>query len=133
MRSRIFVSICSLATLIVAPMYAQTPKAAAKAKSWAVPRTADGHPDLQGTWTNATLTPLERPARFAGKSTVSDGGSARRTRHSDLTTNDIDNPEAPLLARADRARARTPWAGITTCSSIADRSWRAWTAGSAPR
>jgi len=37
-----------------------------------IPRTPDGHPDLQGTWTNATLTPIERPAAFAGKATVSD-------------------------------------------------------------
>jgi hypothetical protein len=28
---------------------------------WTLPRTADGRPDLQGNWTNATLTPLERP------------------------------------------------------------------------
>jgi hypothetical protein len=28
---------------------------------WVVPRTPDGHPDLQGNWTNATLTPIERP------------------------------------------------------------------------
>ena len=28
---------------------------------WVVPRTPDGHPDLQGNWTNATLTPLQRP------------------------------------------------------------------------
>ena len=26
------------------------------------PRTPWGHPDIQGTWTNATLTPLQRPA-----------------------------------------------------------------------
>ena len=26
------------------------------------PRAVDGQPDLQGAWTNATLTPLERPA-----------------------------------------------------------------------
>ena len=26
----------------------------------ALPRTADGRPDLQGNWTNATITPLER-------------------------------------------------------------------------
>jgi|ERR1051326_6004383 hypothetical protein len=31
------------------------------------PRTSDGHPDLQGIWTNATLTPLERPREFANK------------------------------------------------------------------
>ena len=30
-------------------------------KPWALPRQPDGKPDLQGTWTNATLTPLERP------------------------------------------------------------------------
>ncbi|MBM4183207.1 MAG: hypothetical protein FJ207_03165 [Gemmatimonadetes bacterium] len=28
---------------------------------WVVPRTTDGHPDLQGNWTNATLTPVVRP------------------------------------------------------------------------
>ena len=39
-------------------------------------QTADGHPDLQGIWTNATLTPLERPASFAGKLTVTDAEAA---------------------------------------------------------
>ena len=29
--------------------------------------TPDGRPDLQGIWTNATLTPLERPVDLAGK------------------------------------------------------------------
>jgi len=28
---------------------------------WQVPRTPHGHPDLQGNWTNATLTPIQRP------------------------------------------------------------------------
>ena len=32
-----------------------------KEKPWTAPRTPDGHPDLQGTWTNGTITPLERP------------------------------------------------------------------------
>jgi hypothetical protein len=32
-----------------------------------VPRTPWGHPDLQGTWTNATLTPLQRPVELAEK------------------------------------------------------------------
>ena len=32
-----------------------------------VPRTPWGHPDLQGRWTNATLTPLERPSELGSK------------------------------------------------------------------
>jgi len=32
-----------------------------------IPRTSDGHPDLQGTWSYATLTTLERPAEFKDK------------------------------------------------------------------
>ena len=30
------------------------------AKPAGIPRTADGHPDLQGNWSNATITPMER-------------------------------------------------------------------------
>jgi len=41
--------------LAVAPAAAQTP-------TYTPPRTPDGQPDLQGFWTNATYTPLERPA-----------------------------------------------------------------------
>jgi len=38
---------------------AQT-SAKAPGKSWVVPRTFDGKPDLQGNWTNETQTPFER-------------------------------------------------------------------------
>lgn len=43
---------------------AQTSSAKA---AWTLARTPDGQPDLQGVWTNATLTPLERPAALQGK------------------------------------------------------------------
>jgi len=38
-----------------------TPSLAGQSRLWTAPRTADGQPDLQGFWTNATFTPLERP------------------------------------------------------------------------
>ena len=39
-------------------------------------RTPWGDPDLQGIWTNQTLTPLERPAEFAGKPYLSEAEAA---------------------------------------------------------
>lgn len=45
--------------------------AALNAVAWcqkpAVPHTPDGHPDLQGIWTSASVVPLERPAELKGK------------------------------------------------------------------
>ena len=40
---------------------------APSAKNWTAPHTPDGQTDLQGIWTNATITPLERPKELAGK------------------------------------------------------------------
>ena len=53
--------------MAVAPAFCQ---------SWSPPRAPDGHPDLQGIWTNSTLTPLERPAEFEGKPVLSEAEAA---------------------------------------------------------
>ena len=58
-----------LAAMIAAPLPGQAPRP--------VPRTPDGHPDLQGIWTNATLTTMERVQAFAGKATLNDEEAAR--------------------------------------------------------
>jgi hypothetical protein len=47
------------AALLFTSAAAQAPSGIAK--PWTMPRTPDGKPDLQGNWTNVTLTPLERP------------------------------------------------------------------------
>ena len=53
------------------PASAQTAPAATRtsntAKAWKPARTPDGQPDLQGYWTNNTITPLERPKGVGGK------------------------------------------------------------------
>ena len=36
------------------------------------PRTAWGHPDLQGVWTNVGVTPLERPSEFGERKLLTD-------------------------------------------------------------
>jgi hypothetical protein len=66
MRALAFVLVGGLSALV--PVAGQTAKPLAKtktsSKSWTVPRTPDGQPDLQGVWSNATITPLERPAEL---------------------------------------------------------------------
>jgi hypothetical protein len=52
-------------SLGVIPADAQTSSGAGS--GWRAPRTPDGRPDLQGLWTNTTVTPLERPGNLAGK------------------------------------------------------------------
>jgi len=57
--------ICLITLAVVAPALALAQTKAAP--SWALARTPDGQPDLQGVWTNATITPLERPASMQDK------------------------------------------------------------------
>ena len=60
MRHRFFASVPALMVVTAAvSLWA--------AKTWTAPRTPDGQPDLQGIWSNATITPLERPKELAGK------------------------------------------------------------------
>ena len=40
-------------------------------------RTPFGHPDLQGVWALQTLTPLQRPAEFAGRATLTEEEAAK--------------------------------------------------------
>ena len=61
--------------LTVAALVALGPVVAAAQESgngWTVSRTPDGQPDLQGVWANNSVTPLERPEAWAGKTTLTD-------------------------------------------------------------
>jgi len=66
------VALVSALVLMIVPAAGQT-TAASKAKTaavkgtWTPSRTPDGQPDLQGVWTNNSVTPLQRPKELAGK------------------------------------------------------------------
>ena len=69
--SRFFPILSVLVTGTIAPAVVSgqphSQKTAATDKSSTTLRTRWGHPDLEGTWDAATLTPLERPTSADGK------------------------------------------------------------------
>jgi hypothetical protein len=64
MRRRVLVSIFALAA-VIAMVWLLPDSAIGQGKT--ALRTVDGQPDLQGIWSLATITPLERPNDLAGK------------------------------------------------------------------
>ena len=67
-RSRWVVALTCIALPLMASLTAGQSAPSVKPRANAIPRTADGRPDLQGYWTNDSYTPLERPAEFSTKS-----------------------------------------------------------------
>jgi hypothetical protein len=62
-----------------------------------IPRLADGKPDMQGYWTNQTFTPLERPAQWKDKTTLTaeEATAFAKTRLDDLA----DQPRGSEVQR----------------------------------
>ncbi len=78
-RASSWVALAIAAASLAAPVAGQTLRAAAKTKaatSWSAPRTPWGHPDLQGIWDFATITPMERPSELSGKESFTDEEAA---------------------------------------------------------
>jgi hypothetical protein len=105
------VSVVILGTLLLAAvsLRAQAPSsrttAAAAPKTHRpapIPRTADGRPDLQGTWDFAQLTPFERPGDFAGKTSLTDQ-EAEEFAQQRIDTSNKDRRDGTAAADVERA------------------------------
>jgi len=89
MRFTLIAGVAAASLILAAPAFAQGPtdaeKVAASAQmprgkvkaGYKVPRLADGRPELEGVWTNATATRLERPANY-GDALLMDKAEAAR-------------------------------------------------------
>src|SRR5579859_7323067 len=70
---------------------AAAPAALAQPGAYHAPRTAYGQPDLQGNWTNATITPFERDAKYG-----------ERLALTDQEVKELENSNAQLVAEGNK-------------------------------
>jgi hypothetical protein len=66
------IAVASIAPALVAQTSSSGPAKGRSQSRAAAPVAPDGHPDLQGTWSFATLTPFERPGGAGDKQELSD-------------------------------------------------------------
>ena len=107
----LFVLCFASASLGVAPSSAVAEAPTFDTQQWVMPRTPDGRPDLQGNWSNATLTQIQRapglgPILTPQQVAMMEGGAAR-------------GAEAGSAA-SDPDREAPPTGGIWTGNPLAD-------------
>ena len=107
MRHRFPGFLSALCAFTALPATAQTQLAGAKTPDKTVKVSTsvempDGHPDLQGIWSFAVLTPLERPADLAGKTSLSDQEAAEYARNT-VARNNKDRRDGGGSADVSRA------------------------------
>jgi hypothetical protein len=83
------------------------PSAAGQSGKWTPPRMPDGKPDIQGTYTFSTITPLQRPAALNGKDVLTPEEAAAFAASENIRLNrDLFDPEkgAPSAGYAPRSQ-----------------------------
>jgi hypothetical protein len=100
---------------LAAPAFAQTYKA---------PRTAYGQPDLQGVWSNATITPLTRPAKFGDRLVLTPQEAAAQEQSNRDQVARADAPTPPDLKVTDLKNADCGADGISGFNCGYNQGWK---------
>ena len=80
-------------SVVPAPAWGQS------ASPWTLSRTPDGQPDLQGAWSFATITPLQRPSQYEGRDQLTQEEVAAL--NSDAATRASSDRRGELTAQRD--------------------------------
>jgi hypothetical protein len=75
---------------------------AGQTNRYAAPKTPDGKPDLQGIWTNVTITPIERPQEFKDKAFLTPQEATAYEKQV-VERNNADRRDGPAEADVGRA------------------------------
>ena len=126
-----------LCVVITAPVVAAPVTAQSTNGRWVMPRTANGHPDLQGNWSNATLTPIQRP-RDQSLVVSLEAGAARAQEQADYVArraapSDPNRSAPPVGGTAITGPVRALWVDTTTSTSTGAASSRSTTVRYAAR
>jgi hypothetical protein len=117
-RATIFAA-SAAALALAAPACAQGPQGA-----WHAPRNAFGQPDLQGVWTNATITPLTRPQKFGTRNVLTKEEAAAAEAATQAQIKRADAPTDPNLKVTDLKNADCGPDGISGFNCGYNQGWK---------
>ncbi len=115
----VFCGVALLAAAAAAPGSSAGQVDSRASEDWVAPRTPDGQPDIQGVWTNATMTPLERPSRLADKPFYSETEAAELER---AARRQRERAFAPGAVRVERLPPGSSFAGYNAAIWSGTRS-----------
>ena len=96
---------------------------------WKPARTPDGHPDFQGVWANNTVTPLQRPKQWEGKTRLTDEDIAQlqhvaaKIKENDGDAQFGDGFINAILAGIEKPGSYDPATGNYNQFWVVDRDW----------
>jgi hypothetical protein len=105
------------------------PRSSSPAHTRALERTPEGRPDFQGVWANNTVTPLQRPKQWEGKTRLTDAEVAELQKFAaQIVENDGDAQFGDglilaVLNRVANPKSYDPGTGNYNQFWLVDRDW----------